>query len=97
MLYLAFSLNVFVLAASAFELHQVCKERQSLSLLIKGRDVAEFVRAERRLAPPTAAIRRSLLSARDQDGGVGQRGHGPVSHVVLPRPAALPCFTPRMS
>src|SRR5262245_1581709 len=54
MLYLAFAFNVLVLAAFAYELHQARKERQSLSLLIKSRDVAEFVRAERSLAKPNA-------------------------------------------
>lgn len=52
MLYLAFAFNVLVLAAFTIELHQARKERQSLSLLIKSKDVAEFVRAERRLASP---------------------------------------------
>jgi len=55
MLYLAFAFNVLVLAALFVELHQARKERQNLALLIKSRDVAEFVRAERRLAAPVPA------------------------------------------
>lgn len=55
MLYLAYAFNTLVIVALVFELHQARKERQSLSLLIKSRDVAEFVRAERRLAAPAPA------------------------------------------
>jgi len=55
MLYLAFAFNVLVRAAFVFALHQGRKERQALALLIKSRDVAEFVRAERHLTAPVAA------------------------------------------
>jgi len=54
MLYLAFAFNALVLVALVFELHQARKERQALALLIKSRDVAEFVRAERHLAAPAS-------------------------------------------
>lgn len=52
MIYLAFAFNVLVLAVFAFELHQARRERQQLALLIKSRDVQEFVRAETQLGKP---------------------------------------------
>lgn len=47
-----FAFNVLVLAVLGFELHRNSRERQSLALLIKSRDVQEFVRAEASLAKP---------------------------------------------
>jgi hypothetical protein len=52
MIYPLLAFNVLVLAAFVFELHQARRERQQLAILIKSRDVAEFVRADRRLAAP---------------------------------------------
>lgn len=52
MIYLAFALSLATLALLAWELHGNRKERQSLALLIKSRDVQEFVRAETALALP---------------------------------------------
>lgn len=47
-----FVFNALVLAVLALELHRNSRERQSLALLIKSRDVQEFVRAEAALAKP---------------------------------------------
>lgn len=47
-----FAFNALVLAVLALELHRNSRERQSLALLIKSRDVQEFVRAEAALAKP---------------------------------------------
>jgi hypothetical protein len=52
MTYLAFALSLATLALLAWELHGNRKERQTLALLIKSRDVQEFVRAETALAMP---------------------------------------------
>jgi outer membrane biosynthesis protein TonB len=57
MLYFSFALNVLLLAAFVYQSHQASKERQSLALLIKSRDVAEFVRAEQQLAAPAEDVR----------------------------------------
>jgi hypothetical protein len=50
MLYTTLALNVLVLILLGFELYGNRRERQSLALLIKSRDVQEFVRAEQQLA-----------------------------------------------
>ena len=52
MIYLAFVLNALFLAAFVYELREARKERQALALLIKSRDVGEYVHAEMQLARP---------------------------------------------
>ena len=48
----SFALNVLLIAAFIYQAIQSGRERQSLALLIKSRDVQEFVRAETQLAVP---------------------------------------------
>ena len=51
--FLSLVLNILVLILLGFELYGNRRERQSLALLIKSRDVQEFVRAEQQLAEPS--------------------------------------------
>ncbi len=52
MICLLFALNVLTLGALIYSQWQHSKERQSLSLLIKSRDVEDFVRADQQLRTP---------------------------------------------
>lgn len=52
---LSFALNVLFLGAYVFSSYLASRERQQLALLIKSRDVQEFVRASAQLESPSDA------------------------------------------
>ena len=66
-LVLSFAFNVLLLAALIFLSWTGARERQSLTLLVKGRVVAEFVRAEQQLASPAESTKTIEPTAVDLD------------------------------